>query len=255
MDVSTQITQFADAVQRHAIPFLTAMAAVGVLTMALIQTIKDLLPVRRWFQRDYVRKWLAFRGAEAAGRHATGDVDVPAAERDLVRLATNGDVHCFYDLPIEQLCGQLNAAATLVLDYPKRHRDLLLCLASLSDARDLRAVVDAAEQTQADLQALQREDPRTFQALVDARARLMAQVQRSIDGLQIAAGYRWKLYLQLAAFSFSYIITMIAVAASRADTANVVQGALAALPIGIVGGFLAPIARDLVTMLTPVRRS
>lgn len=253
MDIATQITEFANAVQRNAIPFLTAMAAVGVLTMALIQTVKDLLPVRRWFQRDYVRKWLAFRAAEASKRHAEPRVDTARAENDMVRLATNGDAHCFYDLPIEQLCGQLNAAANLVLDYPKRHRDLLLCLTSLADARDLSTVVDSAEQTQADLQTLQREDPKAFQVLVDARARLMAQVQRSIDGLQIAAGYRWKLYLQISAFSLSYIITMIAVGWSRGGGG--LNGAIAALPIGIVGGFLAPIARDLIATLSPIRRS
>jgi hypothetical protein len=253
-DVSNQISGFASLVAAHAVPFLTAMAAIGVITMALIQTVKDLFPLRRAFQKNFVHEWLRIGVASVDPINNDPPASHVQAEADLVRLATNGDARALYDLPIEQLCGQINAAATLVLDFPRRHRDLLLCLSCRADPQDVKRCLDAAEQTQADLQVLQREQPAAFQDLVNARTRVMTQVQRSIDALQIAAGFKWKLYMQMGSFATSYLLTIIAVSYAPNATSSI-GNALAAIPIGIVGGFLAPVARDLVAMLSPLRRS
>src|SRR5215469_9393008 len=107
------------------------LIGIAALTMALIQTAKNMLPLRQWFQRNSVNSWLAVRAHTA--RSATPAIDVEQAKTDLVHLTTAGDSAALYSLPIEQLCGQINAATQIILDYPAHHWDLLRCLASQSN--------------------------------------------------------------------------------------------------------------------------
>lgn len=236
------IIKFVDAFSTNIAAFVSAMAAVGVLSMAIVQTLKDMLPLRNAYQRAFLRRWLGAKRSAARSEHAMS-VDVDAAERDLVRLATAGDAKAFYDIPIEQMCGQMGAALQVALDYPAKHAELLRLVAALADPEDVERLIASTAPAPGEKRA---------QADVDARARVMHHVQRAIDGLQISASYRWKLYLQIAAFATSFVITVLAVSVH-------VGGALAAkdLPgivlVGVVGGFLAPVARDLLAALQKLR--
>ena len=66
--------------------------------MAILQTSKDLLPIRRIFHQWFLKKWFKAKCG------STGNPE--AAEKELVALATDGDKNAFYDLAMEQLCGQ-----------------------------------------------------------------------------------------------------------------------------------------------------
>lgn len=191
------LTKFVDDVGTHALPFLGAMGAVGTLSMAIVQTGKDIFPFRNWFQKWWLETWLKDKAAKAEPIGKTKP-DIVKAEADLIRLATAGDRKAFYDLAIEQLCGQMNAAAQSLLDYPDKYPDLLRCLAALAEPDDIAEVLKPAISGQ----------PKP-QAMVDARARVIHQVQRSIDGFQISAGFRWKWILQISSFFFSFMITSL----------------------------------------------
>ncbi len=65
-DQAGAIQQLIAYLSAHAYQFLTAIAAVGVLAMAIIQTIKDMLPVRNWFQKFFVQRWLQQKGKGSA---------------------------------------------------------------------------------------------------------------------------------------------------------------------------------------------
>ena len=249
MTISQQLAEFADLVAGRAVPFLTAMAVIGVLSMAVIQTAKDLFPVRCSFQRRYLRQWLGFKT-----RNAGEAVSPSRAEQDLIRLATAGDESAFYDLAIEQLCGQITAAATVVLDFPAMHRDLLTCLAAEADPDDRTALLQAAELGRAALDRVRTDAPDEYQRLVDARSRVTHQVQRSIDALQIAAGFRWRLTLQSAAFAISYLLTVAGMSLYRSPQTSALASALVSVPLGLVAGFLAPIAHDVVAIVSRARK-
>src|SRR5437870_325214 len=94
--------------------------AIALIAAAIVQLIKDLLPVRRWFQRSYLKKWLNKRIAERQPRPDL-ELNFDVAERDLIHLATGGDRKAFYDLETAQLCGQMNSAAQIAIAYPSRH--------------------------------------------------------------------------------------------------------------------------------------
>ena len=270
------IQKLLDYVSQHAYQFLTAISAVGVLSMALIQTIKDMLPVRNWFQQFFVRRWIQKKANDAhsqsAGWLKEGGAewfaeertrtdpaaeeevflkgpDWAVAERDLFRLATDGDDKALYDLPIEQLCGQINAAAQVVLDRPSDHPDLILCLASVADPVDVARVMFPPQEAKAGRPNEEGEARRRHDSFVDARTRVTHQVQRAIDALQITAGFRWKFGLQVSSILLSGAIAALAVMkfASGAGVSTV-------LVVGVMGGFLAPVARDLVAALQQLRK-
>lgn len=102
MNSAQIISDFIKSVADNAMPFATAMAAIGVLSMAIIQTLKDMLPLRNIFQRRYLIKWLRQKANEAKAIEGSTP-EAATAESDLIRLATAGDRKAFYDLPIEQL--------------------------------------------------------------------------------------------------------------------------------------------------------
>lgn len=233
------LSLFVDGVYRQVVAFAVAVFALGLLVMAVIQSVKDLLPVRRWFHQAFIRAWLGHKARDHAAAGGAR-VDPQAALDDLVALATTGDANALFDLPIEQLSAQVAAAASESLDFPTRHEALLRCLTATADPHDVARVLqaDAGEATQPD-------DP----VVIDARTRLLHHTQRSVDALQIAAGYRWKWYMQLSSFALASAIAVLAMATDGVDSSRA-SAALYALPLGLAGGFVAPVARDFIAAWT-----
>ncbi|MGC1105529.1 MAG: hypothetical protein WA876_03250 [Candidatus Acidiferrales bacterium] len=234
------------------------LIGIGALAMALVQTAKNLLPLRRWFQRAYVDKWLAQRAHAAVA--APEAVSLSQAKTDLVHLSTAGDANAFYSLPIEQLCGQINASTQVLLDYPARHWDLLRCLASQSKSADLAAINPPDAASQAARKALLRKPAVTLtdnehnqvDDLVAARNRVSHQIQRAVDSLQISAGFRWKFWMQLVSILVSAALAAgaLAISGRPLHSAHSVYFIVLA---AIFSGLLAPVARDLVATIEQTR--
>src|SRR5262249_26518108 len=118
-------------------PLTVATFAIAFIATAFVQLLKELIPIRRWFQRSYLRNWFMERPKQGQKQIPSSD----EAENDLVRLATGGDLQAFYNLETPQLCGQMNSAAQIALAYPDRHPDLLRFLAPEAKEDDLGRVV------------------------------------------------------------------------------------------------------------------
>jgi hypothetical protein len=111
--------------------YLVITSAIGVTSMAFVQTLKDQLPIRRWYQRWRICQWIG-EGLKS-GVKKTGEIpgaSEKVVEQDLLRLAVDGDGKAFYALEIEKLCGQLNAAAQSALQAAPAHAGLLTVLAA-----------------------------------------------------------------------------------------------------------------------------
>lgn len=235
--------------------FAAAMAAIGVITMALIQAVKDVTPVRRMYQRHRLRRWLTEGATEARTRHAKYLAGVPdanellsvdLAESDLLCLAVDNDADALYDLTIEQMCGQINSAYQMVLDYTYTYRRLLLLGASAASPDDVELLITTQRSQFA------RPDGMTAEqkiAYADARNRVSHQLQRAVDAFQIAASYRWKWSMQLASFVISALIAIAAVMADQTTERPI----LTVVFTGIIAGFLAPVARDLAAAIQKLR--
>lgn len=239
MNSTQAILHFAQSIYDHSWQFLVAITAIGTIAMAILQTAKDMIPLRNWFQQRFLNKWLGDCAAKAPKLNAPYDTapDASQAGRDLVTLATAGDADAFYDLPIEKLCGQAAAAAQAVLDYPSLHPDLLRCLASRATDTDLQIVLAPPAGT-------------TPQAAAEARGRVIHQTLRALDGMQISCAYKWQRTMQLSAFAISFLLTEVALLlymrhANAAWSLTDGRSFAKVIFVSLAAGFLAPFANDL----------
>lgn len=272
-DMAAAIDEFLRRFADNALGFFSALTGISVLAMAIIETVKGILPVHRWFNHHRVAKiWLVSNAKRAEG--TLGDQEVKRTLEDenvrkildpklaeelrlgridpenmldkLVRLATAGDGKALLSLPAEQLAGQINAAAQVAIDYPEKYLDLLLCLASQADKSDFITIIKPIPD---------KSDPAFEEAkrkAVDARNRISHQVQRNLDGFQISLTYRWKLWNQIAAFVLSGILISLAFATYLRQPLFGKKWFLYFV-VGFIGGFVAPVAKDLVTALETLR--
>ena len=228
------ITQFFNDVANHLAGYVAALSILGGVSMALLQTLKDLFPIRQWFQKFYLSQWMK-EGATEAGLPPAA---AATAESDLLKLAVDGDAAALYDLQIEQVCGQYTAAIQVVLEYPASHPDLLRITASQARRADVDAVL-----------AGPGPGVPPSQAFLDARNRVTHQCQRAIDALQITAGFRWKWIFQVASVLLSIVLAWIAMSYQPTIAPNPISVLVTAL----LAGFLAPVAKDLLAVLQKAR--
>ncbi len=230
-----------------------AVTAAGTVAMAMLQLVKDLTPIRRAFQRWWLDGWIAQRAAAYDNDRPKGGADsriLPAvsaerAQKLLIELATGGDDRAFFELAIEQLVAQINAAAQITLDYPKTYCDLLVVLSQGADLDDVAAVI---AQSPEGAKGKRKEPAAEY---LEARARVSHRIQRNLDAVQIALGSRWQFIMQLTAMALSVLLIEIAVvrvAGWRPGTM------LWAVLVGILAGYLAPVARDVVATLQTLRK-
>jgi hypothetical protein len=182
-----------------------------------------------------------------------------------------------YDLPLEQLCGQLTVVSDLALDDPARLPRLSVCLAGRDGADDLAALVKAigemappkALEEQASDEA--KPGPRSDDAasrkrgdaalaaaalkVTEVRAKMARTIQRRVDAFQIRAGGIWRRQLRgvvlIVSLIFSGLVTFSAMPSTgfRDQLGYIVWGALA----GSLGAFIAMFFRDL-TAIVELRR-
>jgi hypothetical protein len=245
------VANFFKSAANHWSLYVGALSIIGGVTMALLQTVKDLLPVRQWFQRRALMKWMV-EGQTEVGSKLGAPVSAATAESDLLKLSVDGDAAALYDLQIEQLCGQFTAAIQMVLEFPQDHRDLLAITASNADADLLLLFQPRPVPPNPPVPA----DPR----LTDARTRVTHQCQRAVDAFQISTGFDWKMALQIASFLMSAGLAWIAL---HYHQVNYPQAQYPDDPLhpsffgvivsAILAGFLAPVAKDLLAVLDKAR--
>ena len=229
-----------------------AAATIGTafIATAFVQLLKELFPVRRLFQRRYLKLWFTDR----LEKRRKAQVNVAAAEDDLIHLATGGDRQAFYNLEPAQLCGLMNSAAQIALAYPQRHQELLRFLAPEANGEDVQRLAETrsmpAQQNMASSPDLQTD----LNELLDARNRVTHNLQRTIDALQISMSFRWKLYLQLIVYAVSLITALVLIELIKRPGRYVVLDILEIVAVAVVAGFLSPVISDLAGAIERLRR-
>jgi hypothetical protein len=231
-------------------PLALATVAIAFVATAIVQLLKELLPIRRKFQRSFLATWFTKRLNERGNRISRPDL--MQAESDLIHLATGGDRNAFYDLETPQLCGQMNSAAQIALAYPDRHPHLLRFLAPEADEGDVKTVVTVTPKFSArrGSEPSPQEEPE-MNELLDARNRVTHHLQRSIDALQISMSFRWKLILQCAVYAICLIASLFTILVTKGPTP---YSPVEIILVAVVAGFLSPVISDLVGVVQKLRR-
>jgi hypothetical protein len=214
-------------------PLAVAVIATAVTAAAFVQLLKDLLPIRRRFQRNFLASWFAQRLAQKKAKPVTHEQLIDA-ETDLIHLATGGDRSAFYNLEAAQLCGQMNSAAQIAMAYPNLHPDLIRFLAPEAEEDDITKIVESARTNAAPTEASAMDE------VLDARNRVTHHLQRSIDALQISMGFRWKFWLQSTSYLVCFGLALFCLSVVKSGGYTVVE----AIAVGLCAGFLSPVLSD-----------
>lgn len=231
-------------------PFYRAVLLIGLVTMALLQTIKRLTTVRRSFHEEWVKSWLSRPSSNGINSFNT-----------LKRLAVASSSSVFLELPIEQVCGQITAAAEALLEYPadqttkdspilsddNERKQLITALAGEAGQEDALRYDQACS---ALIEHKDAKDKKPEQTYLAARNRLSQRFQRNIDALQIEVGLAWRRRMWISAL-FTGIVLAFVASNQLHDWKSRVFFVITA---GLTGGFLATVARDLIAVVERLRR-
>ena len=131
------------------------------------------------------------------------------AETLLVDLATGGDDRAFYELGIEQMVAQMNAAVQITLDYPKEY-----CGPAGGGVAGRRC----RRRGHGDFAiAGRREDAQggAFGRLSRGASAYRSSRPRNLDAVQIALGSRWQFWMQTTAIVLSVLLLELGVVLVR----------------------------------------
>jgi hypothetical protein len=244
---------------------LAFYGAIGGLSMAIIEVLKNLTSVRMGYNRRFLLAWFDQRsiadkaernrriyGVRLAGRDKAAPDNTPlkkaqTAYQQAIQLATGGHERALLDLPTEQLCGQLTAAAQVAQENPERYADFFGVLVAGADETDIK-VVRGGKPADADQMG----------PYLDARTRLQHHVQRSLDALHILLAARWRWLIQSTVFVLCGTLAVAVMTYTWSEPGAAVPSlparAGAIVLATLIAGFLAPVAHDLVAAIGKLKR-
>lgn len=252
--VLTSAANSISAIAQTALAYAAVLAAASTLAMAFVELFKALTDLRSRFQAIALYNWL---GAKKA-------VILP----ELLYLAIGDKSHesVLCGQPIEKMMGQLQAAARIGLDYPEEFPQLFAFLTSsdietasenssvkgvgpkdrqtwTAHAKSVRDLSEHLKGAAPDAVAGDRAQiASTASDAAQARARLSSLVGRKLDGFQLRVDFWWSRTNQALG-----MVASVAFAESVVVSLPQLEPAIGwptGLAMGLLGGLLAPFAKD-----------
>jgi hypothetical protein len=296
------LTEISDFILSYAI----TLAALGALTVALIEAWKKVWGTQAKFHRRSVLRWLQNEGTQNATTGGVPNTPAPAPARHylaapIAPLGTDQQAYdaarCFeqllllttgvgrykpsveggritykrsiefalFELELDRLMGQVQDAADIALNNPRLFPDLFQLLTRSADPTDVQRWLDDVQKP---MTALAHDDEQR-KVIADRYTRLKQLVRRHLDSFQIVTAMRWREWNQLWAFLVGVVLLFLAqwmTLPSVQDWAFLspstwvwprVEGwaMFKMVAMSLLGGMLAPVAKDLVDALGQVKKS
>jgi len=267
--------------------YVGALAAVGALSMALIEAGKKLLDSRTRFQALRWTQWLlrspfdpsvipstTAKGApmlslsSAYGELLQLCTGVPravandAAERLLASrgrlparhafLRSEIPAHALFALDLQHMMGSIQDAADIALASPRQNASLYMLMTSGADPTDISRWYEAGPDSMIAIADPNPQDRRAIKEHADRFARLRQIVKRKLDGFQVYAGDSWANWNQTVA-NIVGIVALFLILIWVKSTSPSSPGYPTIVLLSLFGGILSPIAKDLVTALKRVK--
>lgn len=231
--------------------YAAVLAALGALTVALIEAWKKLWDSKAKFHRSSVLRWFQ---NDAPGtqvhyfaplpvrepQRAAHDFDARLAYGQLLQLTTGvggnaeqarlryessvradrtGAFHrsieyALFELEIDRLMGQIQDAADIALNNPRLYPDLFQFLTRGAQPEDVERWVQEVAQlvASADTSEQQRKE------IADRYTRLKQAIRRHLDSFQIVTALRWREWNQFAAMVVGGVLLLLAQLVALAHT-------------------------------------
>lgn len=235
------IAEAIKGVSNRILDYALVMAAVGTVSMALLELFKAVTRGRLFFHQGMVEQWIGKKGS---------------IQIELLDLAVGGseNSNAFYDQPSEKMLGQIQAAANVALDFPTVYPSLYEFLTARSAtvkqmadgerwkqfAPRMSQGIPLKETEKAKFEADSRES-------TQARARLGNLVSRRLDALQTRIDYTWARLNQTVAIVGGACL-LYAVLPAVADGNRIT--AFGRIVTAVLGGLVSPFAKDLANRLS-----
>lgn len=258
-DIQATVGSLAGNVLHYAL----VVGAVGTVSMALVEFIKAVGDLRRYFHEWQVRLWI---------RDSRSFMDLL-----FLAIGDMGRSDALFGQPVEKLMGQVQAAANVALDFPDKYPELYRFLTTTDvpsppgavragvaasggpavtdravDDRELwhrHVVTNRLRAGIAPGAAATSPPPEQIDA-AKARIRLGNLMSRKLDAFQIRTQYYWDRSNQLAGVLISMALMDYALILAN-------KGEIPPLPVlmlGLLSGAVAPFAKDLSSALSQFSR-
>lgn len=232
--VGDTLVAYFGAVSDHWLAYLMALATLSTLTMALLEAIKSLTPVRRYFHGRVVKKWLE-RQATCVREEPQAPIIAAEAENTIIQMGADGERKAFFEMDGDALFQQLTQVLQLAVDYPLNYPKVVTVVASRAAAHDMQVVLGKTSANE-----IERSD---------AQRRVRQQVLQGLAALQVQTAQTWKNGMRCASFAVSFSIAYLALWWGKGEK-SLIEFALVAL----LSALLAPVARDLVIAVEKLRQ-
>jgi hypothetical protein len=198
-------------------PFLMSSVVLGFVVMGLVQLFKP--EIRRAFHERAIARWGDFEGGL---RHLNLLFRQELSHRGVIAL---------FELPIEQLTAQIQAATDIAL-RSKHGDDLIFHILKGTDRDEYYRGSDDSPQR---------------------ASRLSYLVQRRLDDLQIQVKHDWRNLLRTICLSLSFILASLIARVFGLWKQNHSSTAFIVVLLSLFSAFFSTIARDLVAVLERLR--
>jgi len=264
--IKTVINNFVDFILNYAI----TLAAIGGLSMALIEALKSIFSWRDRWHRWKVCDWIQgmtipvnifaklnipSESDEAAFHHTvytqlillTTGQNVPTGEMgkgiELLPWSLS-ESNALFALELEKLMGQIQDAADMALAHPHHYSALYLFLTAGGDSKDIAYWYECARNPPVSTQ----EDMALAKQQADTYSRLRQFIRRRLDAFQLATSYQWQTLNQIVSVALGSVLLFASLVFISKES-NWIGLAV----ISLIGGIVAPVAKDLVMALKRVR--
>lgn len=283
----TLVTDAVDAFANFLLKYFVALAAVGALSMAIVEAVKKVFDLRTFFHIARIREWIdvdrsflasqvsAFSGrmvgaeeAYAQLIHLTTGVDIDTAREAGVALLNQNSGRnwnvlkdaeiALFSLELERMTGQMQGAADAAISSPQRYASLYVFFASGADPKDVADWYDQADDA-SPVPEMGRDDPGRLKAAktrADLYTRITQMARRKLDGFQLYTSYRWTNANQFWSILLgaAILVIILGIAQRGAGLAGLefVKQWIFVAVCSLLGGMFAPVAKDIVSALTKV---
>lgn len=277
-ELQTALFQMADFISSYAV----TLAALGVLTMAILEAVKKLFNLRQVFQRNALEAWL---GQQDSGRSAANHYSVASGSRSTVAMsiaAPAGNAYrwqqayaellhlstglplgkpldgrpasfsrsvdfALFELELPQLMSQLQEAADAALNHPASYPHWFSFVTRGVSKDDLI-------RWHRGLQHIENLEESDRKALGELYGRIRLLVRRQLDAFQTVTAYRWREWNQLYSWILGFVLMLIAQVITAETSGKAYPAWYMLFSVSMLGGLLAPVAKDLVDALAKIKR-
>ena len=255
--------------------YALALASTSVLAMALLEAWKSIRKSRECFHMRRIYQWIA--GAPLPPQPSAEEPSPPGGFHDqvyrqLILLTTGENLderyalhrikdlqfdlspsNALFALELERMMGQLQEASDVVLSNPTVYPDLYQFLTAGARQEDIEKWREESVRVPDETST----DRTEMKGRVDAFSRLSKFVKRRLDSLQITMSYEWAQWNQWCSIVLGGSLLFLSLSYIEISTSgwalmNPITW-LRVLIASLVGGIVAPVAKDLVVALKKVR--